>query len=103
MDIFDSKGIKPMLISEQVDPYDDTDSIFELKIDGIRCIAYCDNNSRDMKLLPRFPELSDLYKCCNEKCILDGELNVLINNKPDFYKVQKRTLLSMTANASPSL
>lgn len=100
MDIFDSKGIKPMLISEQVDPYDDTDSIFELKIDGIRCIAYCDNNSvdlrnkRDMKLLPRFPELSDLYKCCNEKCILDGELNVLINNKPDFYKVQKRTLLS---------
>ena len=32
MDIFDSKGIKPMLISEQVDPYDDTDSIFELKI-----------------------------------------------------------------------
>lgn len=100
MDIFESKGIKPMLISEQVEPYDDADSIFELKIDGIRCIAYCDGkgvdlrNKRDMKLLPRFPELSDIYKCCNAKCILDGELNVLINNKPDFYEVQKRTLLS---------
>ena len=93
MDIFSSKGIKPMLIAEQVDPYDDHDSIFELKLDGIRCIAYCDNNSvdmrnkRDMKLLPRFPELKDIYKCCREKCILDGELNVLANGKPDFYKV----------------
>lgn len=100
MDMFDKKGIKPMLISEQVAPYDDPDSIFELKLDGIRCIAYCDDNSvdlrnkRDMKLLPRFPELADIYKCCKKKCILDGELNVLVNGKPDFYEVQKRTLMS---------
>lgn len=100
MDIFDAKGIKPMLISEQVDPYDDPDSIFELKIDGIRCIAYCDSNSvdlrnkRDFKLLQRFPELESMYKNCRRKCILDGELNVLVDNKPDFYEVQKRTLLT---------
>lgn len=54
-------------------------SIFELKLDGIRCIAYCDSyctdlrNKRDVKLIPRFPELKDLHKQCNEKCILDGE------------------------------
>lgn len=83
MDIFDTKAIKPMLISEMVDPYDDPESIFELKLDGIRCIAYIDNNSvdlrnkRDFKLLPRFRELSDIYKNCNHKCILDGELIVL--------------------------
>lgn len=100
MDIFDSKGIKPMLIAEQVDPYDDLDSIFELKVDGIRCIAYCDKdgvdirNKRNFKLLPRFPELEQIHKNCNCKCILDGELNVIVNNKPDFYEVQKRTLLS---------
>jgi len=100
MDVFDSKRIKPMLIADQVDPYDDPDSIFELKVDGIRCIAYCDNtsvdlrNKRDIKLLPRFPELVDIYKYCQKKCILDGELNVLVNGKPDFYEVQKRTLLS---------
>lgn len=100
MDIFDTKGIHPMLIAEQVDPYDDEESIFELKLDGIRCVAYCDGNSvdlrnkRDMKLLPRFPELETLYMGCKSKCILDGELNVLINGKPDFYEVQKRTLLS---------
>lgn len=100
MDIFDSKGIKPMLIAEQVEPYDDSDSIFELKIDGIRCIAYCDNNcvdirnKRDFKLLPRFPELELMNKNCRFKCILDGEINVLINNKPDFYELQKRSLLT---------
>lgn len=100
MDIFDLKGIKPMLIAEQTDPYDDPDSIFELKVDGIRCIAYCDSdsvdirNKRDFKLLPRFPELEPMYKGCRHKCILDGELNILINGKPDFYEVQKRTLLS---------
>ena len=100
MDIFDEKGIKPMLISERVDPYDDVDSIFELKFDGIRCIAYIDNqftdlrNKRNMSLLPRFPELELLFKGCKQKCILDGELNVLVNGKPDFYEVQRRTVLT---------
>lgn len=100
MDIFDIKGINPMLIAEQVEPFDDPESIFELKLDGIRCIAYCDTNSvdlrnkRNMKLLPRFPELTKLFMGCKQKCILDGELNVLVNNKTDFYEVQKRTLLT---------
>ena len=99
MDLFDKKGIKPMLISEQKEPYDDEDSIFELKLDGIRCIAYCADttdlrNKRDMKLLPRFPELKDIHKNCKCKCILDGELIVMKNGAPDFYELQKRTLLS---------
>lgn len=100
MDIFDYKGIKPMLISEQVEPFDNPDYIFELKLDGLRCIAYCDENSvdlrnkRNIKLLPRFPELSQIYQCCNKKCILDGELNILVHGKPDFYELQRRSLLS---------
>lgn len=89
-----------MLIAEQTSPYNDTDSIFELKLDGIRCVAYCDSNSVDLrnkkniKLLPRFSELKTLYTACRCKCILDGELNVMVNSKPDFYEVQRRTLLS---------
>lgn len=99
MDIFDVKGIKPMLITEQLDPYDDPDSIFELKLDGIRCIAYCNNstdlrNKRDMKLLPRFPELKGIHNNCKTKCILDGELIVIKDGVPDFYELQKRTLMS---------
>lgn len=71
MDIFDEKGIKPMLISERVDPYDDVDSIFELKFDG--SIAYIDvqttdlRNKRNIMLLPRFPELKSLHESCRHK------------------------------------
>ena len=99
-DLFESKGIHPMLISEQVEPYNDTESIFELKLDGIRCIAYCDcvstdlRNKRNLKLLPRFPELNTIHTACRDKCILDGELNVLVHGKPDFFEVQRRSLLS---------
>lgn len=98
MDLFDKKGIKPMLISEQHEPYDDENSIFELKLDGIRCIAYCNEqhtdlrNKRDMRLLARFPELKYIHKYCKEKCILDGELIVINKGVPDFYEVQKRTV-----------
>jgi len=47
-----------------------------------------------MSLLPRFPELESLFKGCKQKCILDGELIVLVNGKPDFYEVQRRTVLT---------
>jgi len=100
MDIFDSKNISPMLISERVDPFDSPDYIFEIKWDGIRCIAYIDDQSTDLRnkrnisLLPRFPELKSLHENCQCKCILDGELNVLVNGKPDFYEVQRRTVLT---------
>jgi bifunctional non-homologous end joining protein LigD len=47
MDIFDEKGIKPMLIAEMQEAFDSPDYIFELKLDGIRCIAYLD---KDIKL-----------------------------------------------------
>ena len=42
----------------------------------------------------RFPELSDLYRNVSGKCILDGEVVVLNNGVPDFFALQKRTLLT---------
>lgn len=101
MDIFDTKGIKPMLIAEMKEPFNDKNYIYELKLDGIRCVAYMDKdsvdlrNKRDFKLLPRFPELKGLNKLVNEKCILDGELLVTDREgKPDFYEMQRRTTLT---------
>lgn len=100
MDIFDEKAIKPMLISEMKDPFNSLDYIYELKLDGLRCISYLDpsstelRNKRDMKLLPKFPELSEIHKNCKVKCILDGELIVLTNGSPDFYELQRRTMLT---------
>lgn len=101
MDIFDIKGIKPMLISEMKKPFNNKNYIYELKLDGIRCIVYLDKNStdirnkRDFKLLPRFSELNNIHKYVNEKCILDGELIVAgKDGKPDFFELQRRTMLS---------
>ncbi len=40
-----------------------------------------------MSLLPRFPELVSLHEGYRHKFILDEELNVLVNGKPNFYEV----------------
>lgn len=97
MDLFEEKNIKPMLISEMTAPFNDPDWIYELKLDGIRCIAYLDQvtelrNKRNDRLLPKVPELSNLHQFANKRCILDGELIILRNGVPDFFELQKRTL-----------
>lgn len=97
MDLFEEKNIKPMLISDMTQPFNDPDWIYELKLDGIRCIAYLDKetelrNKRNDRLLPKVPELSDIYKQVSTRCILDGELVILKNGVPDFFELQKRSL-----------
>lgn len=100
MSIFEEKGIKPMLIAEQDEPFDSKDYIYEIKLDGIRCLAYLDEsgtdlrNKRDKKLLPYVPELSGIHQQIKEKCILDGELFILKNGVTDFYEIQKRVMMS---------
>ncbi len=100
MDLFQDKNISPMLIAQMWEPFDDPEWIYELKLDGCRCIAYLEQdrvilrNKRNMELLPRFIELKDIYKQVNERSILDGELVVMVNGVPDFYELQKRTLLT---------
>lgn len=100
MDIFDKKGIKPMLIAEMVEPFDSDDHIYELKLDGMRCVSYFDDNSvdlrnkRDIRLLPRFPELEDIHTNIKHKCILDGELATIVDGIPVFSIVQRRSILN---------
>jgi len=99
MDLFEERNIKPMLISEMTEPFNDPDWIYELKLDGIRCIAYLGDNTelrnkRNDFLLPKVPELSEIFRNVKERCILDGELIILKNGVPDFYEIQKRTITS---------
>jgi len=100
MDLFESKNIKPMLIGEMQDPFDSPVHIYELKLDGIRCIAYLDKsttelrNKRNLKMLAKFPELADIYKHVKQRCILDGELIVMIDGKPNFDEVRRRSIMS---------
>lgn len=99
MDIFDTKNINPMLISEMRDPFNSPDFIYEIKWDGIRGISFLNGetdirNKRNKLMIPVFPELEDLHKQVKKKCILDHELIVLKNGVPDFYEVQKRSLMN---------
>lgn len=88
-----------MLLNEGKEPFDDEDYIYELKLDGIRCVAYIEpksvtlQNKRFKDLTDIYPELSDIRKCVKKRVILDGELVVLTDGKPDFYAVQKRSLM----------
>lgn len=96
-DLFNDKNISPMLLY-QVEPFDDEDYIYELKLDGIRCLAYLDaenttlKNKRNKDVTDIYPELSGIHKCAKKKCILDGELVIFKDEKPDFYSLQARSL-----------
>ena len=100
MGVFDEKNISPMLIAQMQEPFNDDNWIYELKLDGCRCIGYfdqsgtCLRNKRNLELLPRFPELKELHRSVSERTVLDGELVVLQNGVPDFFELQRRTLLT---------
>lgn len=99
-DLFLDKGIKPMLIGAEGDAFDSDDYLYELKLDGERCIAYLDSqgtdlrNKRNIKMLPKVPELSEIHRQVQRRCILDGELAVIYDGKPDFFLIQKRSMMS---------
>ena len=101
MGLFEQKNIRPMLIGADGEPFDSPDYIYELKLDGERCIAYLDpkegtelRNKRNVKMLPKVPELGDLHKQAKKRCILDGELLILKDGKPNFAEIQRRSLMS---------
>lgn len=100
MDIFVSKSAKPMLIAEMQEPFDNSDYIYELKLDGERCLAYLDTegtvllNKRNFNLNPRFPELTEIHRNAKSKCILDGEIAILVDGKPNFSEVKRRSVIT---------
>ena len=96
MDVFEQKTLFPMAITRSVEPFDDPAFIYELKFDGVRCIAYLDSAGTELRnrhngsLTPRFPEMLDVHKAAKAKCILDGELFVMKGGKPSFGAIQPR-------------
>jgi DNA ligase D-like protein (predicted ligase) len=99
MDLFENRKIKPMLLKKVSKPFDSDDFIFELKLDGTRCLAYLDEdgtiliNRRFRNITNIFPELQNLHKQVKNKCILDGEI-VCIDERgrPSFSILQTRGL-----------
>jgi ATP-dependent DNA ligase len=73
------KTIKPQLAQAAKEPFDHKDWLFELKLDGVRCIAYLDRETRlqarsGQDITAQFPELGELHRQVANPCILDGEI-----------------------------
>lgn len=98
-DPFIDKSLDPMLIAIEQPAFNDPDYIYELKLDGTRCLAYLDEdtqlyNKRKLTLTHKFPELYNLHTFVKHRCILDGELFVYQNDTVDFFASQRRSLLN---------
>ena len=73
------KTIKPQLAQTASEPFNHKDWLFELKLDGVRCIAYLDDETHlqarsGQNITAQFPELSELHRQVVQPCILDGEI-----------------------------
>ena len=73
------KTIKPQLAQTAKEPFDHDDWLFELKLDGVRCIAYLGSDTRlqarsGQDITAQFPELRNLHCQVGKPCILDGEI-----------------------------
>lgn len=100
-DLFEARRIAPMLIAENADPFTDEDYLYEIKWDGERCVAFLDpawgtdlRNKRGVRMLPKVPELSDIHRQTGGRCVLDGELLCVVDGKPDFEAIQRRSLMA---------
>jgi len=90
------------------------DVLFEPKWDGFRCLVFRDGNelvlgSRNEKPLTRyFPEMvGPLLEQLPDRCVVDGELVVITDNKLDFDGLQQRihpaeSRVNMLAEKTPA-
>ena len=96
MNLFLQHKIKPMFTFQRSPLFEGDAWIFELNLSGIRCIAYLDETSTELRdsnnlpLLPIFPELKNLHLQCKRPCILDGELILLNNGQMDSKTMSDR-------------
>jgi len=90
--------IKPMLAVAGPEPFDSDHHLFEIKWDGIRCLAFVDAGrvrlqSRDLiDITAQFPDLGCLAEL-PDGTVLDGELVAMEGNRPCRGKIQGRALL----------
>jgi bifunctional non-homologous end joining protein LigD len=97
MSLFEEK-VKPML-AFLAEPFNDRNFLYEIKFDGTRTLAYINKEKREVKLLnrrgiwfqDRYPEMNELWKDVNgKKVLLDGELVIFKEGKPNFYLLAER-------------
>src|SRR6266481_5892973 len=90
--------INPMLAQKAEAPFNSAQHLFEIKWDGIRCLAFIEGRrvrlqSRQLtEITFQFPELAGLGRLPSGT-VLDGELIVFQHDKPSLAEIQRRALL----------
>ena len=85
----------PPMLAKSGQAFDSPDHLFEIKWDGTRCLCFVENgihrlvNRRQADLTSRYPEFSSLGTLPSGT-VLDGEMVVLRDGKPDFALLQSR-------------
>ncbi|HEX3031339.1 MAG TPA: non-homologous end-joining DNA ligase [Bacillota bacterium] len=95
--------LRPML-AVPGEAFDSPEYIYEVKWDGIRCLAYLgegtslvSRNGNDLSY--HYPELMDLHLTFpGRPLILDGELVTFEGGKPSFHRLLSRNRLQNTAS-----
>ena len=91
-------GFSPMLATPIERPFSDPDWLFEIKWDGVRALAWVDEETVTLRsrahndMTAQYPELAALPRTLNARqVILDGEVVVLDENGcSDFGRLQQR-------------
>lgn len=103
MDLFDDKDIVPMLLGKKEKAFNDDNYLFELKFDGTRALIYIDKdyvlikNRKGNILNNQFPEIIEMAKIIKTKCIMDGEIVAIVDDKPSFSALQARFSLKSSS------
>lgn len=91
-----NKDIRPMLLEETEEVFDNKDYLYEIKYEGIRVLVFVSKDKVVIKsrygidITGLFPEIGVLCKMVKGNVIFDGEIIILDNNKVSFSKLQKR-------------
>lgn len=85
---------QPMMARTAERAFNDPDWLFEVKWDGIRAIAYVEEDvslrtRNGNEIITKFPELSELSDLAFN-VVLDGEIVILTEGLPDFQAVASR-------------
>ena len=94
--------IRPKLAQPAPEPFDSAAHLFEVKWDGIRCLAFIGaggvrlQSRQLLEITAQFPELSAL-RSLPVGTVLDGELVALKDGKPSLAAIQQRTHLRQQA------
>ena len=85
--------VQPMLASSTKEPFDDPDWLFEIKLDGFRCIAELEQGNvliysrNNLPFNQRFPAVAESLRSIGKEAVLDGEIVALDEKGRSYFQL----------------